>query len=597
MANLILKNRSIKPLTLNESVDEKGHKKYVFEGVFTPCGIKNRNQRIYDEKEVLPHLAYLRDKIKKEGCILGELDHPEGRFEIYLHEASHKITDLWYDQQKHAVMGKLELLDTPNGKTMQAMVDAGCPLYVSSRAAGTVNPDSHVSIQQIFTYDLVATPGFEQCKLDEVNESMKPIVTSFINESINAKKSPNVASKYGIYNELTEIIETNEVPEINESINNNINMNDLTHRIDEDIQVKVTPEKAKELGLTNNDQNSANIDNTQNTEEKHSANEILDISPNYAEASDIEAIQPEFGTEPEDTEENNSIPTGGTESNSNDEQNPFLESAKPKKGKDLNKEEKKAKKENDADANDVEQQVEDGSIEDISEENKKVKANTVKDQKLNSKEDIKQKSIKEKDKKLDETISKRLNNKVKNIQESTKNLTDFYTDLINEDYRKKKIHNEIISNYPFAISLSESNFNKFANLLDEDKNKVAEYIYMHGITDIKSINEQFLRPIDDRINETKNYLKLADKSDLDLYRNATTEQRKSIDALADMYILESKADVDEFWRLSGIRESVQSQVKNQDFVNNINKSVTGGNDEDKIYETQLGYIKEIGNMM
>ena len=95
MSNLIIKNRTVNALKLNESVDESGQKKYLFEGPFTVCGVKNRNERIYDEEEVLKHLSYLREKIKKEGCILGELDHPEGRFEIHLQDVSQKLTDLW----------------------------------------------------------------------------------------------------------------------------------------------------------------------------------------------------------------------------------------------------------------------------------------------------------------------------------------------------------------------------------------------------------------------------------------------------------------------------------------------------------------------
>ena len=46
-----------------------------------PCDskTKNRNGRIYDESEVLKHLTHLHEKIKNEGCIIGELDHPESR--------------------------------------------------------------------------------------------------------------------------------------------------------------------------------------------------------------------------------------------------------------------------------------------------------------------------------------------------------------------------------------------------------------------------------------------------------------------------------------------------------------------------------------
>ena len=103
MTNKLIKSKSIMPLVLNEAKDSTPHnKKYIFSGVFTACSVPghtivNRNGRIYTSTEMLKHLGYLRDMIKESGCILGELDHPEGRFDVQLKEASHKITDLWYD--------------------------------------------------------------------------------------------------------------------------------------------------------------------------------------------------------------------------------------------------------------------------------------------------------------------------------------------------------------------------------------------------------------------------------------------------------------------------------------------------------------------
>ena len=191
----MIKSKSMQPLALMEALDSTPNsKKYIFAGVFTACSVPghvviNRNNRSYPAKEMLRHLGYLREMIKTNGSILGELDHPEGRFDIQLKEASHKITDLWYDDKNYNIMGKLELLDTPNGKIAQQLIEAGYPLFVSSRAAGDVNEKTHeVEIAQIFTYDIVCTPGFAEAKLEQVNEKLGNKVTTYLTESVNSQK-------------------------------------------------------------------------------------------------------------------------------------------------------------------------------------------------------------------------------------------------------------------------------------------------------------------------------------------------------------------------------------------------------------------------
>ena len=159
-----------KALKLNES--ESTRERYILEGLFAgPFGVENRNKRIYQVDEYLKHLQYLRDDIKNGEPLLGELDHPDDRFEVKMKEVSHRILDLWYDKASNTIQGKLELLNTPNGKLAQSLVDQGIPLHISSRAAGSVNPDKTVSIQQIYTFDLVCKPGFANAVLHRVNES------------------------------------------------------------------------------------------------------------------------------------------------------------------------------------------------------------------------------------------------------------------------------------------------------------------------------------------------------------------------------------------------------------------------------------------
>jgi hypothetical protein len=142
---------------------------YVLEGIFTEIGVKNKNNRIYDEKEVLPHIDELLQKVKGSK-LLGELDHPKS-FEVSLKNASHVIESLEYDNNTKKVMGRIRLLNTSAGKEAKALVDAGIPLHISSRAAGVVESNGHVKIKKMFTYDLVADPGFANAELSRVNES------------------------------------------------------------------------------------------------------------------------------------------------------------------------------------------------------------------------------------------------------------------------------------------------------------------------------------------------------------------------------------------------------------------------------------------
>ena len=141
----------------------------VLTGLFTSFNTKNRNGRIYESADFLPHVDALREQIESKR-LLGELDHPHG-FEISLGNVSHVVESLEYDPQQNAIVGKIRLLNTSKGKEAQALVRDGIPLNISSRAAGTVDESGHVRLQQLFTYDLVADPGFANAQLKRVNES------------------------------------------------------------------------------------------------------------------------------------------------------------------------------------------------------------------------------------------------------------------------------------------------------------------------------------------------------------------------------------------------------------------------------------------
>lgn len=174
--------------TINENSDGK-KSNVVMGGVFTEFNKINENERIYTEEGFIPHYEKLKEEIKSKGGVPGEYDHPPV-FEMSLKNLSHFIEDINYNKNNQNITGKIRLTNTFYGKEAQSLVEDGFPLFVSSRAAGSVNPDKTVSIHQLFTYDLVAKPGFSSARMNMYESEMKKYesLKNQINESKLVRK-------------------------------------------------------------------------------------------------------------------------------------------------------------------------------------------------------------------------------------------------------------------------------------------------------------------------------------------------------------------------------------------------------------------------
>ena len=171
---------AVSSLKINES---KSDGLLRLSGVFGIAGVKNANNRIYDKDNYNQMVETLQREISEAGCP-GELEHPNS-MNIDLHNVSHKIESIQMNEDG-TITGTICLLNTPNGKTAQAIVEGGLPLYISSRGAGSITNEGRVTLSTIKTYDLVGTPGFSQAQLNlDKNQKFENLNESLDDENTN----------------------------------------------------------------------------------------------------------------------------------------------------------------------------------------------------------------------------------------------------------------------------------------------------------------------------------------------------------------------------------------------------------------------------
>lgn len=186
-------------LELMESSSASGRGLVKFRGKFQEAEAVNKNKRMYPY-DVLDENVHRLMEAVKDRRLVGELDHPTDSI-IHFANASHVVTKLWWEG--NVLMGEGEILNTPHGKVLKALIDDGVKVGISSRGVGNgkVNEDGILVIGEsykLITFDAVADPStfaaFQE-KVVTKDESYRRSIRDMARESYARNNSQPKAVK------------------------------------------------------------------------------------------------------------------------------------------------------------------------------------------------------------------------------------------------------------------------------------------------------------------------------------------------------------------------------------------------------------------
>lgn len=191
----------------------------------------NRNNRFYGKEilDVILNNPFVKESLKNHSMV-GELEHPsDGRIYTDYDKASHIITDLWKDG--NWLWGSIDILNTPAGQKIQAIIDAGCSIGISARGYGshTNKPNDSVDYidsdtYELFTFDFTNMPGFSEARLNQNSnnskrESLHDNILSVLDKKVNTKTCENIKTiceyQNSVGNNFNDILKKLESRHIN----------------------------------------------------------------------------------------------------------------------------------------------------------------------------------------------------------------------------------------------------------------------------------------------------------------------------------------------------------------------------------------------
>lgn len=179
-----------------EILTEGKGKNMKIKGVFMQAETKNRNGRVYPLDVLQKEVNRYNKELVETKRAFGELGHPDGPT-VNLDRVSHMIEELVPEGKD--IIGKAKILDTPNGKIVQELINAGAKLGVSSRGMGTLEKRGQTNYVKDDFYlatagDIVADPSAPKAFVEGIMEGKEWIWDNGILKESEVAKIHRVAS-------------------------------------------------------------------------------------------------------------------------------------------------------------------------------------------------------------------------------------------------------------------------------------------------------------------------------------------------------------------------------------------------------------------
>ena len=103
------------------------------------------------------------------------------------------VTDCWWEGKD--VMGKIKVLDTPSGRILKDLINAGVKLGISSRGLGSVKESMGETIVeedfQLICFDIVSEPSTPDAYVYPGKGMSKPKMSTF-NMRLKEQRNNNI---------------------------------------------------------------------------------------------------------------------------------------------------------------------------------------------------------------------------------------------------------------------------------------------------------------------------------------------------------------------------------------------------------------------